>query len=66
MEFSKYKYHPYIVIMSDDDVDIQYYRFNILKYTDSRISHLIVIYNEFYKDMGDFKYGFKPKRIDLK
>lgn len=66
MEFSKYKYNPYIIIMSDSDIDIQYYRFNILKYTDSRISHLIVIYNEFHKDMGDYKYGFKPHRIDLK
>ena len=66
MEFSKYKYLPYVIIISDSDIDIQTYRYKILKYIDNRVSHLVVLYNEFYKDIGDFKYGFKLKKINLK
>ncbi len=61
--FSKYFYKPYVVVFSDSDVDIEYYRFKILPSIVKRISSLVIIYNRKAHDMGEVEKGFDLERI---
>ena len=65
-EFSKYKYKPYIVIISDSDIDLPLYKFKILRYIEKRISDMLVLYNTVAKDFGDIRYSMKVERFKLK
>lgn len=65
MEFSKYHYRPYIVIASDSEISLNYYRYKLLPKIKDRISNLVILYNEGRHDMGDYSKGFSPKRITL-
>lgn len=59
-EFCKYVYRPVIVIFSDSDVNINYYKYKILKSVKKRIERMYVIYNNNGKDIGE-----NPKDWDL-
>lgn len=66
MEFTKYHYRARITFVSDDDVDISWYKKYLLKKIDSRISELVVYYNQKAKDVGNISDGFDMKKITLK
>ena len=65
MEFSKYYYKPYIVIASDSDAPIDYYRYRLLPKIKDRISDLVILYNKKGHDMGDIKDGIDIERIPI-
>lgn len=65
-DFSKWYYKPYIVMVSDNDVKLDYYKYKLLPKIKDRISNLVVLYNKNGKDMGDIpKKGFNIERVVL-
>lgn len=60
-EFCKYYYKPVIVIFSDNDVDINFYKYRVLRVIKKRVDRVYVIYNNKGKDIGE-----NPKEWDLK
>ena len=60
-EFCKYYYKPVIVIFSDTDVNINFYKYKVLNSVKKRLYKMYVIYNNNSKDIGD-----NPKDWDLK
>lgn len=66
MEYTKYHYRAKVYIMSDDDVDISWYKRYLLPRIDQRISSLEIIYNTKAKDVGNIEDGIELKRTILK
>ena len=55
--FSKYYFKPVVIISSDNDVAVEYYRYKLLPRIRKRIGKMILLYNKNGKDMGDLRDG---------
>ena len=61
-EFGKYHFKPHVVVVSDNDVQMSWYRYYLLPKVYDRICELIILYNSAYKDVGDFSQGINMVR----